>query len=116
MGQIRHGSTTYFYLTAHAYMYERARWTCRGLMPQPHQGVQVRHQTLTDGHLVTTQLIALSFQTPLFQTCVQIIKAVIMRRGHHEVATCISDHTLYVVFVAPSRWPPELVIKQIVRL
>ena len=83
---------------------------------QSHQDVQVRHQTLTDGLVMTAQRIALAFQTPLFQMRIQIIKAVIARCGHHEVAACISDHAFDVAFVVSPRWSTEPVIKQVMGL
>ena len=48
--------------------------------------------------------------------CVQIIKAVITRCGHHEVASGVADHPFNVAFVVPPRRPAELVIKQVMRL
>ena len=47
---------------------------------------------------------------------VQIIKAVIARRGNHEVAAGVSHHALNVAFIVPSRGSAKLVIKQVMRL
>ena len=78
---------------------------------QSHQRIQVCHQTLADGFVVTTELVALAIQAPLFQMCVQIIKAVIARCRHHEVAAGVTDHAFDVAFIVSTRWPAKLVIK-----
>ena len=45
---------------------------------------------------------------------VQIVKAVMTRRGHHEVTTCVSSHALNVALVVTPRGPTKLVIKQVI--
>jgi len=47
---------------------------------------------------------------------IQIIKAVIARRGHHKITTRVSDHAFDIALVIASRWPTKLVIKQVMRL
>ena len=52
----------------------------------------------------------------MFEMCVKIMKAVLVRRRYHEVVAGVSDHAFKVAFVIAPRRSAKLVIKQVVRL
>ena len=83
---------------------------------QAHQGFQIGIQSLANVVAMTTQSIALARQTLRFQMGIQIIKAVITRRRHHEVTPNVSDHPFHFALIIAPSWPPELVVKKIMGL